>query len=190
MENRPLKKPDVKIIKSVNSGDVPSAKTPNPLISEKAVNYLNYRIQQEEYSSRIYKAMAMWLDDKGYLGAAKVWNGYSAEEMTHADIARKYILAYGIQPLTPELDRPEQDFTGLPEIIQQSYDHEIEVSRQIKELASIAMSEGDHILYELALGYLKEQVEEMGKMQNWMDRLEAFGTDKIAMRLLDNEMMG
>lgn len=169
----------------------PPLKTDNPLISQEGLDYLNYRIQQEEYSARIYKSMAMWLDDKGYLGAAKQWNGYSAEEMGHADIARKYILSFGLQPLTPVLDQPEQNYPGgLPEIIQKSYDHEIEISSQIKDLASKALMRGDHIMYELALGYLKEQVEEMGKMQNWMDRLEAFGTDKIALRLLDDEMMG
>jgi ferritin len=44
------------------------------------------------------------------------------------------------------------------------------------------------MLYELALHYLKEQNEEHGKMQNWVDQLKAFGEDKIAMRLLDHEI--
>jgi len=184
MEISKLKKP------SSNGGAVPSKISDNPLITAEAVDYLNYRIQQEEYSSRIYKAMAMWLDDNGYVGAAKVWNGYSSEEMGHADIARQYLLDFGIQPLTPALEQPKQVYGGLPEIIKASYDHEIEISSQIKQLASMAQSKGDHILYELALKYLKEQVEEMGKMQTWMDKLEAFGTDKIAMRLLDDEMAG
>jgi ferritin len=50
------------------------------------------------------------------------------------------------------------------------------------------MKKGDHMLYELALKFLKEQVEEHNKMQNWKDQLKAFGEDKIAMRLLDHEM--
>ena len=44
------------------------------------------------------------------------------------------------------------------------------------------------MLYQLTLSYLKEQVEEHNKMQNWMDQLVAFGEDKIAMRLLDHEI--
>jgi ferritin len=44
------------------------------------------------------------------------------------------------------------------------------------------------MLYDLALKFLKEQVEEHNKMQNWVDQINAFGTDKIAMRLLDHEM--
>ena len=76
----------------------------------------------------------------------------------------------------------------MPQIIQMSLDHEVEVSTQCKKLADAAFKKADHMLYELALKYLKEQVEEHDKMQNWVDQLAAFGTDKIAMRLLDHEM--
>jgi ferritin len=168
----------------------PTTKGTNPLLQEPCIEYLNYRIQQEEYSSRIYLSMSMWLNNKGYSGAAGLWKTYSDEEMKHADIARNYLLSFGIQPLTPRLDQPQQDYSGLPEIIQMSFEHEIEVSAQIKKMADHALSMGDHMLYELCLAYLKEQVEEHDKTQTWVDKLEAFGTDKIALRLLDNEMAG
>ena len=170
------------------STSAPAFKTKNPMITEECVKHLNYRIEQEEYSSRIYLAMAMWLDDNGYKGAAKEWRKYSTEEMTHADFARDYLLNLGVQPNTPALQSPTQTFSGLPQIIEMSYEHEIEITRQCKELASHAMKMADHLLYELALKYLHEQQEEMGKMQDLMDELEAFGTDKIAMRLMDNKM--
>ena len=57
-------------------------------------------------------------------------------------------------------------------------------------MADEALKIGDHMIYELALRYLKEQVEEHNKMQNWMDQLKTFGTDKVALRLLDNVMKG
>jgi ferritin len=132
--------------------------------------------------------MSVWLENKGYVNAAKLWKKYSTEEFAHADWARTYLLSFGVQPSTPQLDAPDQDYDGLPQIIEISYDHEIDITKQIKELASNALSMGEHQLYELALMYLKEQVEEHNKMQNWVDQLESFGTDKIAMRLLDHEM--
>jgi ferritin len=160
----------------------------NPLISTECIDYLNYRVQQEEYSSRIYLAMSMWLDNSGYVNAAKLWKNYSTEELAHADWSRTYLLSMGVQPSTPMLNAPNQNFSGLPEIIKTSFDHELTISMQIKDLASDAMKKGDHMLYELALKFLKEQVEEHSKMQNWKDQLKAFGEDKIAMRLLDHEM--
>lgn len=160
----------------------------NELLSDKCVKYLNYRIQQEESSSRTYLAMSMWLTNNGYLGSGKLWKKYSDEELSHADWARNYLLSMGVQPETPKLDSPKQVFTGLPEIIKLSYNHEIDITKQCKELAADAFKTGDFMLYELALKYLHEQVEEHDKMQNLMDRLAAFGTDKIALRLLDNEL--
>ena len=199
---RMLKRPESKLVGLENemmdilqpsegaSKEMPSTKTINPLIDESCISHLNYRVQQEEYSARIYMAMSMWLNNKGYVNAAAVWRTYSDEEMKHADIARTYLLSFGIQPVTPRLDQPKQNFLGLPEIIKLSFDHEIVVSKQIKDMANHSLADGDHMLYELCLAYLKEQVEEHNKMQNWVDQLEAFGTDKIAMRLLDHEMAG
>ncbi len=66
----------------------------NPLISTECIDYLNYRVQQEEYSSRIYLSMSMWLNNKGYVGAAALWRKYSDEEMAHAEWSRTYLLSY------------------------------------------------------------------------------------------------
>ena len=173
---------------SAPAASTPSMKSKNPLITDDCIQYLNKRIKEEDYSSRVYLAMSMWLDDKGFVNASKLWRKYSDEERGHADLAREYLLDLGIRPLTPLLDQPIQDFSGLPQIIKDTYDHEMDITNQCKELASHAMKMGDHMLYQLAATYLKEQIEEMGKAQNWLDQLESFGEDKIAMRLLDHEM--
>lgn len=165
-----------------------SAKSKSPLITDECIKILNYRIEQEDYSSRVYLAMSMWLDDKGFVNAAKLWRKYSDEERGHADMAREYLLDLGIRPNTPLLNQPVQEFSGLPQIIRDSHAHEVDITVQCKELASHAMKMGDHMLYQLAATYLKEQVEEVGKAQNWIDQLESFGEDPIAMRLLDHEM--
>lgn len=177
-------------LKKIEPKGMPAKKSDNPLITPEVVDHLNYRIEQEEYSSRIYLAMSMWLNNEGYTGAAGLWKKYSDEEMSHADWARTYLLSFGIQPITPALNQPPQTFTGLPEIIEMSYDHEIEVTKQAKELADNALKAGDHVLYELALKYCREQVEEHDKTQTWLDKLAAFGDTPIALRLLDNEMSG
>jgi ferritin len=160
----------------------------NPLITDYCISKLNYRIQQEELSARIYLSMSMWLNNEGYTGAAKLWKKYSDEEMGHAEPAREFLLAMGVQPNTPNLEAPGNEYRGLPDIIYKSYDHEIEVTRQCTELASDSLKEGEHMLYQLALNYLKEQVEEHDKTQTWVDKIKTFGTSPEALRLLDNEM--
>ena len=162
----------------------------NPLLSEECVNVLQYRIQQEEQSSRLYQSMSLWLNIEGYSGAASLWMKYSQEELTHANWSRDYLLSMGITPETPMLPAQPTMYQGLPQIIEASYEHEITITKQIKELADKAFKTGDHMLYTLAAQYLKEQVEEHDKTQTWVDKMKAFGTDKIALRMLDDEMGG
>jgi ferritin len=178
------------LTKAPTTRETISTKGKNILLSDECVKYLNYRIEQEEYSSRIYLSMSMWLNNTGYVGAASLWLKYSKEELAHADWAREYLLAMGVQPMTPKLEAPEQVYSGLPQIVEMSYSHEIDVTEQCKRLATDALKKADHMLYDLALRYLKEQLEEHDKMQTWIDRLTAFGTDKIALRMLDEEMGG
>ena len=173
------KQTDIKIPPSVGK---------NPMIDDSCISFLNYRVQQEDLSSRIYLAMSLWLNNNGYLNAAKVWKKYSEEERGHADIARDYLLNMGVQPATAPLEQPQDTFTGLPEIIRKTHEHEINISMQCQELANHALKDGSHMLYELALHYLREQNEEMGKTQDLVDQLNAFGEDKIAMRLFDHEI--
>ena len=165
-----------------------STKGKSPLIDDSCISFLNYRVQQEDLSSRIYLAMSMWLTNNGYLNAGKLWKKYSNEERGHADIARDYLLNMGVQPATPALEQPAEEYKGLPDIIRQSYDHEVDITNQCSDLANHALKDGSHMLYELALHYLREQNEEVGKIQDLIDQLEAFGEDKIAMRLLDHEI--
>ena len=98
----------------------PVRKGRNPLLDEESTKYLNYRIQQEELSSRIYLSMSMWLNNEGYSGAAQLWRKYSNEELTHADWAREYLLAMGVTPDTPMLASQALTYDGLPDIIKKS----------------------------------------------------------------------
>lgn len=162
--------------------------TSNPFISKECIDILNFRIEQEEQSSRLYQSMSLWLNDNGYMGAAKAWLKDSEDELLHAQWAKDFLLDMGIQPLLPALKQPQQSFKDLCDVIKQSYQHEIVVTQQCNDLAKHAMEYGNHLLYQLAIKYLKEQQEELGKLQTLLDKLEAFGEDKIAIRLLDNEL--
>ena len=159
----------------------------NPMITQDCIDLLNYRIEQEEFSSRVYLAMSVWLLDKGFDNIGSLWRKYADEEMKHADWARTYLLSLGIRPDTPALERPQTDFEGWGEIIRLTHAHEIEVTRQIKEFADKMVEIKDHMLYELTLHYLKEQVEEMDKTQGWMDKLETFGENPDIFLMLELE---
>jgi len=158
------------------------------LISSGLRDILSQRLLEEELSSRKYLAMSLWLESKGFLGAAKLWRKYSEEETYHADKIRKFFIAFGFYPTALTLEQPVQDFTGIMQIIALSYEHELKVTAGWNELAKLSQQQGDFILFNLACWFLGEQVEELGKFQNWLDRLDSFGDSNVAKRFLDNEM--
>lgn len=158
------------------------------VISDKMVSLLNYRIQQEEYSSRLYLAMSVWLEINGFLGAAKKWKQYSEEEKVHADWSYKYLLDLNIMPTVPALEQPDTNFKGLPDIIIKSYKHELEITKQCQQFAKDAISDADFLTFGIAQKFLNEQVDELAKTNMLVDRLRAFGADKVALRLLDDEL--
>lgn len=163
-------------------------KSKNPFATQSVIKILNYRIEQEEQSSRLYHAMSMWLNDHGFMGAAKKWQKDSDDEMSHANWAKGYLLDMGIQPVIPALQKPQQDFSGLPQIIRTSYDHEIIVTKQCNDLANEALKTSDNLLYQLANKFLQEQQEELGKLQTLLDKLESFGETKDVLFMLDQEL--
>lgn len=160
------------------------------VIKDTIINLLNYRIEQEELSARLYKSMSIWLNKHGFIGASKLWDKYSIEETTHAKWAYDYLLSLNIQPMVPTLMQPQLEFKGLPNIIALSYQHEVDILNQLQELADASQVHNDYMTLELVQRYLKEQVEEIEKTTTFIDKLEAFGDDKVALRLLDNEMGG
>lgn len=155
-------------------------------LSERIIGLLNFRINQEELSSRIYLAFSIALQDKAYFNAAKLYKKYSDEELSHANKCREYLLSFNILPKTQPIESVENELKGLKEIIYKTLEHEALVTEQCKELAKACMEEGDHLTYSLAQWFLSEQVEEMEKSWDLVNHIETFGDDKIALKLLDN----
>lgn len=158
----------------------------NPF-AKNCVDILTLRIEREEYSSRFYQAMSLWLDNAGYVGAAKAWKKDADGEMEHAQWAKDFLLALGVTPKLSALPEMPTAFEGLPDIIRKTFDHEIKITQECNDLANYAYLNGNHLLYQLALKYMTEQAEELEKIQTVLDKLVTFGEDKIALKLLDND---
>jgi ferritin len=161
----------------------------NGLIPDKIVKLLNYRINQEEKSTRLYLAMSEWLENAGFLGAAKLWRQYSSEENVHANWAYSHLKSHDYLPDVGSIGEVKKSYESLVEIVYDSYKHEIEISKQCNELARQCIELGDYYTLNLALKYTKEQTEELDKLNRWVSRLVAMGNNPKELRLLDDEMM-
>lgn len=157
-------------------------------LNSKIVDLLNYRIQQEEMSVRIYLQMANELNYHGYFGAAKLWKKYSDEEKIHAEKVYNFLLDLDYLPETPALEQPKTYNGDFIEIIKASYLHEQEVTRQCEELYLESMKQNCVKGMGLAQWFVNEQVEELQKTKAHLDFLDAFGTEKVILQELDERM--
>lgn len=139
------------------------------LISQEAINMLQYRIQQEQYSSKLYEQMSLYLNNEAYLNMAKVWAKFSEEELKHAELAKKYLLSFNVMPELMVIEEPINDFKDAKDIIQKTFDHEVILFNQIKELSNKAMELKDWSLFTLAQEYLEIQVGELDEVYNLVD---------------------
>ena len=139
------------------------------LISQEAINMLQYRIQQEQYSSKLYEQMSLYLNNEAYLNMAKVWAKFSEEELKHAELAKKYLLSFNVMPELMVIEEPINDFKDARDIIQKTFDHEVILFNQIKELSNKAMELKDWSLFTLAQEYLEIQVGELDEVYNLLD---------------------
>ena len=152
-------------------GDVKEAtKKRNVLLSPAVEKLLNFRIEQEEYSSWLYLAMSLWLDNEGFTNIAKEYKKYSDEERNHAQWARDYILAMGVVPETPMLKQPSNQYSSLLEILTQTYEHENLVTSQCNTLCMEAVKNNDFLLLQLGQKYMSEQIEEIERTRTNLDR--------------------
>jgi ferritin len=157
------------------------------ILPEETIELLNYRINQEELSSRIYLAMSLWLEDRAYFNSAKLWKKYSDEELGHAEWARDFLLAYNHKPCTDPIGVVPNEFNGLDDIINQTLQHETLITNQCKELLKHAL-EVELLVMPLAEKYVREQAEEMQKAYDLVTLLNNYGVGQLNLALLDHEI--
>ena len=141
------------------------------ILNNEVISMLEYRIQQEDFSSRLYEQMALWLNDNGYLNTAKLYKVYASEESNHSDWAKSFLLDYGVTPTLMKLDSPNLEAETLEDIFNLTLEHELEITKQCEEMADMALKQGNHVLYALASKYCAEQQEEIGKAITNLDIL-------------------
>jgi ferritin len=138
-------------------------------IEQKQIDILNYRIQQEQYSSKVYEQMSLFLQNESYIGMAKVWKKFADEELEHANIAKDYLLSFDIMPELMVIDEPINTFTSPQDVIQKTYDHECKITEECLELSSKAMEWQDWTLFALGQKYNEIQRIEMDEVNTLLD---------------------
>ncbi len=157
-------------------------------ISNESIELLNFRINKEEYASRLYHSMAIWLKANGYEGFAKFWSLWSKEELTHANWAVKYLLDLNVAPETKVIDPVKNNFESLKEVIYLTLTAEKEITKECNDLAVHCAEEKDFMLMVLAQKYTNEQREEINKITNIISQAKIYGCSTAMIMELDEKL--
>ena len=153
-------------VKSVTKPEL-IKRLPDPVL-----NVLNEQIKNELVSSQIYRAMASWLDDKGWSNGSKLFFKYADEELTHMNKIYNYLYDRNCKAIVPECPKVKTEYSSMREILEDSLKHEFEVSANWMNIADVALANKCHVTYEMALWFQKEQNEEEIKFRDLLFKLD------------------
>ena len=142
------------------------------LISQKTIDALNLRIQQEQMASKLYEQIYLWLENKSLINSAEFMKKNYLSELAHAGWAKEYLLSVDIMPELATIEEPVNDFASLQDVFKKVYEQEVLTTKQCLELAKHAMEEPDYNLLTLAQKFNAEQVHEINEINNILDVLK------------------
>jgi len=158
------------------------------MLSEKLTKALNEQVNWELYSSYLYVSMSAYAESNGLKGAASWLFVQAKEELAHATHMYQQILERGAVPQLDAIAAPDLTYSSLKDVFEKIYAHEQKVSKRINDIATLAMEENDHALYQFIMWYVNEQVEEESNDTEILAKLDFIGDDKGLLISLDNEL--
>ncbi|MEI8201875.1 MAG: ferritin [Bacteroidota bacterium] len=158
------------------------------MISKSVEKAINTQIKVEEESSRIYLAMASWLETKGFPGAAAFLYRQTEEERMHLLKFIKYLNDRGGHAQIAELKAPETEFTSLKEVFDKVLKHEEFVTESINTLYGVTIDAKDYTTGTFLQWFITEQIEEESTMRSIIDKMALLGTETSGYFLIDKEL--
>ena len=135
------------------------------MISEKMASRLNEQVRNEFFAYWSYLAMAFAFEDMGLKVFAKWFYAQATEEQGHAMKISNYLLDQGAAVKLVDLPAPKTDFGSALEIVEAALQHELNVTKQVHEIADLAIAENDHATRQFIDWKVEEQVEEVSSSQ-------------------------
>lgn len=158
------------------------------MISEKVGKAINDQIKKEEYSSRLYLAMASWCQKNGFPGAASFLYAHSDEERMHQLKLVHYLNDRNGYSVLQPIEQPPYQFENLLKMFQEILKHEQYITASINDLYEISVNEKDYTTANFLQWFITEQLEEETLVSGILDQMELAGNEKSGLFHIDKEL--
>lgn len=150
---------------------------------------LNDHMNEELYSSHLYKSMAAYLESNRLPGFAHWMNKQADEEDIHAQKIFRYINDRRGRARFESIECPPQDWENPLAAFKAAFEHEQKITKQVNDLVNLAISLKDHATnYFIQEGFVKEQIQEETAASDIVDKLLLVGPEKSGLFLVDREL--
>lgn len=148
-----------------------SDKKGKTMLSENVLTALNIQMTHELTNYYIYKNFAGIADFMGLNGTQNWFEKQAEEEKGHFEKFYQYISDKGHLPKLSALPEQPTDILSFAELFAKTIETEAQTTNNLRILAQICKEENDDQTYELALWFLKEQVEEEDTVRTIYQRI-------------------
>ena len=151
------------------------------LISNELNAAFNEEIGLELFASHQYMAMAAYFDELALKKLSAMFFKQADEERAHAMKFIKYLMDAGAKVQVPAVKAPQAAFATVEEAIRLSYDWEMEVTRHINALMTMAIDQKDYIAQDFLRWFETEQLEEVSTMDRLLKVVKQAGERNLIM---------
>ena len=150
------------------------------MVAPEFISKLNAQVANEFAAEQQYIAIAIYFDNETLPQLAAVFYQQAIEERNHAMMMLQYLMDRGAQITVPAVAGPKNGFADIVEPVALALAQEERVAEQITELTRAARESHDFTSEEFTLWFLKEQVEEISKMNDLL---------KVVQRAKENPLL-
>ncbi len=151
------------------------------LISKEMNEAINAQIGRELLASHQYIEIASYFDGRALKKLAEVFFKQADEEREHAMKFIKYLNDVGAQVEIPSIPAVQSEFKSAEEAVSLALKWEMDVTKHINDLMSLAVEQKDYATQEFLWWFVKEQVEEVSTMQDLLQIVQQVGEQYIIM---------
>ena len=160
------------------------------MISKKIEKAINEQIKKEEYSSRLYLAMASWCESNGFPGAAQFLYAHSDEERMHQLKFVHFLNDRGGYAVLQDIEQPPAKYESLHGMFKEILKHEQYITSSINDIYDLCMQEKDYTTGNFLQWFITEQIEEESLVNDVLDKMALAGGEKMGLFHIDKELAG
>ena len=159
------------------------------VLSNSVEKKLNELIKDELHAMYTYVDAANWCQENGYLKAYDFFLDESKDEKAHSEILQKYILDMGCCPELYSIDKPENNYKILSDVVYAALDMETALGEKYSDFCA-EFSKEDFLTVTKLQEFIAIQTEAIGFYGDVCAAGDGLSKDKFQQLMLEKILVG